>query len=93
MQTSSIISKILIISTCACVWYMAKFRILPLHYKKLVILLAWPAQCFIVSGCPKMDLSESGCSFIEGYILYNMIKQDEVGVWTPKTPHDGAGPD
>ena len=80
MQTSSIISKFLKISTCACVRYMAKFRILPLHYKKLVLLLAWSAPCFIVSGCPKRDLSESGCSFIEGYILYNMIKQDTVGV-------------
>ena len=34
------------------------------------------APCFIGSGCP----------FIEGYILYNMIKQDAVGVWTPRTP-------
>ena len=34
----------------------------------------------------KMDFSESGCPFMEGYILYNMIKQDAVGVWTPRTP-------
>ena len=45
-----------------------------------------PAPCFIGNGCPKRDFPESWCPFIEGYILYNMIKQDAVGVWTPRTP-------
>ena len=49
-------------------------------------LTPWPAPCFIGSGCPKRDFSESGCPFMEGYIFYNMIKQDAVGVWTPRTP-------
>ena len=47
---------------------------------------SWPAPCFIGSGCPKRDFPESGCPFMEGYILYNMIKQDAVGVWTARTP-------
>ena len=36
--------------------------------------------------------SGSGCPFIEGYILYNMIKQDAVGVWTPRTPPVAPAP-
>ena len=33
-----------------------------------------------------LKLSEIECPFMEGYILYNMINQDTVGVWTPRTP-------